>query len=73
MKVAGVEFAKEADAKAFLEKAKGNGATLEKLAKDANVGDKFRDFKLVNAQALVSMPYCAIRFLPLRSSLLLKY
>lgn len=45
----GVSFAKEADAKAFLEKAKGKGATLEKLAKDAGLGDKYRDFKMVNA------------------------
>ena len=51
----GVSFAKEADAKAFLEKAKGNGAAkgnatfFEKLAKDAGLGDKYRDFKMVNA------------------------
>lgn len=45
----GVLFATEADAKAFLEKAKGKGAQLEKLAKDANLNDKYRDFKLVNA------------------------
>ncbi len=52
MNVTGVEFAKEADAKAFLEKAKGKGATLEKVAKEANLGDKFRDFKLVNAASI---------------------
>jgi hypothetical protein len=45
----GVSFAKEADAKAFLEKAKGKGAMLEQLAKDAGFGDKYRDFKMVNA------------------------
>lgn len=45
----GVSFANEADAKAFLEKAKGKGASLEKLAKDAGLGDKYRDFKMVNA------------------------
>jgi hypothetical protein len=45
----GVCFAKEADAKAFLEKAKGKGAMLEKLAKEANVADKYRDFKMVSA------------------------
>ncbi len=48
----GVQFAKEADAKAFLEKAKGKGATLEKVAKEANVGDKYRDLKLVNAASI---------------------
>ena len=47
----GVQFAKEADAKAFLEKAKGKGA-LDKVAKEANIGDKFRDFKLVNAASI---------------------
>jgi hypothetical protein len=47
----GVSFANEADAKAFLEKAKGKGATLEKLAKESNLADKFRDFKLVNANS----------------------
>jgi hypothetical protein len=48
----GVQFAKEADAKAFLEKATGKGATLDKVAKEANVGDKYRDFKLVNAASI---------------------
>lgn len=48
----GVQFAKEADAKAFLEKAKGKGATLDKVAKEAGFGDKFRDFKLVNAASI---------------------
>ena len=48
----GVSFAKEAAAKEFLEKAKGKGATLEKVAKEANLGDKFRDFKLVNATSI---------------------
>jgi len=47
----GVSFSNEADAKAFLEKAKGKGATLEKLAKESNLADKFRDFKLVNANS----------------------
>ena len=42
----GVSFATEADAKAFLEKAKGKGANLEKVAKDAGLGDKYRDFKI---------------------------
>ncbi len=45
---AGVSFTKEADAKAFLDKVKGNGASLEKVAKESNLGDKFRDFKMVN-------------------------
>lgn len=48
----GVSFAKEADAKAFLEKAKGKGATLEAVAKEAGLGDKYRDFKLVNASSV---------------------
>lgn len=53
----GVSFTNEADAKAFVEKAKGNGASksasLEKFAKEANIGDKFRDFKMVNATSPV--------------------
>lgn len=48
----GVSFTNEADAKAFLEKAKGKGATLEKLAQESNLTDKFRDFKLVNANSV---------------------
>ena len=48
----GVSFTKEADAKAFLEKAKGKGATLDKVAKENNLGDKYRDFKLVNAMSI---------------------
>lgn len=48
----GVQFAKDAEAKAFLEKAKGKGATLDAIAKEANVGDKYRDFKLVNATSI---------------------
>ena len=44
----GVTFTKEADAKAFLEKAKGKGAQLEQVAKEANLSDKYRDFKMVN-------------------------
>jgi hypothetical protein len=48
VKATGVSFAKEADAKAFMEKAKGKGAELEKVAKDAGLSDKFTDFKLVN-------------------------
>jgi hypothetical protein len=48
----GVSFAKEADAKAFAEKAKGKGATLEALAKESNLADKYRDFKLVNASSI---------------------
>lgn len=45
-----VSFAKEADAKAFLEKAKGKA--LDKAAKEANLSDKFRDFKLVNPTSI---------------------
>ncbi len=46
----GVQFAKAADAKAFVEKAKGKA--LDKAAKEASLGDKFRDFKLVNAASI---------------------
>ncbi len=45
-----VSFTKEADAKAFLEKAKGKA--LDKAAKEANLSDKYRDFKLVNATSI---------------------
>lgn len=48
VKATGVSFSKEADAKAFLEKAKGKGADLEKAAKDAGLGNKFQDFKVIN-------------------------
>ncbi len=46
-----VSFAKEADAKALLEKAKGKGS-LEKVAKEAGLADKYRDFKTVNATSI---------------------
>lgn len=48
VKTTSVVFDKEVDAKAFLEKAKGKGAELEKLAKDAGFGSKFADLKLVS-------------------------
>lgn len=48
VKATTVAFDKEADAKAFLEKAKGKGAELEKAAKDAGFGSKFSDLKLVS-------------------------
>lgn len=47
-----VSFSKEADAKAFLEKAKNVKGTLEKLAKESNLGDKYRDFKAVNPTSI---------------------
>lgn len=47
-----VSFTKEADAKAFLEKAKGAKGTLEKLAKDSNLSDKYRDFKAINPTSI---------------------
>jgi len=50
--VTAVSFGTEAEAKAFLEKAKGKGAQLEQLAKDEKLGDKFRDFKVVNANSI---------------------
>lgn len=48
----GVVFENEADAKAFMEKAKGKSNQFSQLAKDAGVADKFRDFKLINAQSV---------------------
>lgn len=48
----GVEFDKEADAKAFLEKVRGKGAEINQLAKDAKLDSKFHDFKLVNGQSV---------------------
>lgn len=50
--VKGISFSTEAEAKEFLEKAKGKGAQLEQLAKDEKLGDKYRDFKLVNATSV---------------------
>lgn len=47
-----VSFAKEADAKAFLEKAKNVKGSLEKLAKDSNLGDKFKDYKAINPTSI---------------------
>ena len=47
-----VSFAKEADAKAFLEKAKNVKGTLEKLAKENNLSDKYRDFKAINPTSI---------------------
>ncbi len=50
--VTAVSFSTEADAKAFLEKAKGKGAQMEQVAKDEKLADKFRDFKVVNANSI---------------------
>lgn len=47
-----VSFTKEADAKAFLEKAKNVKGTLEKLAKESNLSDKYRDFKAINPTSI---------------------
>ncbi len=49
--VSSVSFAKEADAKAFLEKAKAKAGKLEEVAKEAKLADKFRDYKLVHANS----------------------
>jgi hypothetical protein len=46
-----VAFDKEADAKAFLVKAKAAPKDFEKLAKENGHKDKFRDFKFVNARS----------------------
>jgi len=48
----GVAFDKEAGAKTFFEKVKGGKADFAKAAKEAGMGDKVRDFKLVNAQSV---------------------
>lgn len=49
--VSSVSFTKEADAKAFLEKAKAKPGKLEDVAKEAKLADKFRDYKLVHANS----------------------
>ena len=48
----GIEFDKEADAKAFLDKIRGKGAEFSKIAAEAKLDNKVRDFKLVNAQSV---------------------
>lgn len=49
----GVEFDNEADAQAFLTKAKAEfGGDLKKAADKLAKGDRFKDFKLVNAQSV---------------------
>lgn len=48
----GVAFDSEAKAKGFFEKVKGGKADFAKAAKEAGMGDKVRDFKLVNAQSV---------------------
>lgn len=48
----GIEFAKEADAKTFYEKAKAKPADFEKLAKEANLADKVTDYKMVHLQTV---------------------
>ncbi|UNE35810.1 peptidyl-prolyl cis-trans isomerase [Vermiphilus pyriformis] len=52
----GVQFDKEADARAFLEKVRGKGAQMEAIAKENKFADNFKDFKLVNAQSLALDP-----------------
>ena len=52
VQVKGVSFDSEAKAKEFLEKAKGKADQLESLAQAAELGDKFRDFKLVNNESI---------------------
>ena len=54
--VVAIQFDKDADAKAFLDKVKGKSAEFSALAKEANLGDKVRDFKLVNAQSMTIDP-----------------
>jgi hypothetical protein len=46
-----IAFDKEADAKAFLAKAKAAPKDFEKLAKESGHKDKFRDYKHVNARS----------------------
>lgn len=47
-----VLFNKEADAKAFLEKAKNVKGSLQNLAKESNLSDKFKDFKAINPTSI---------------------
>jgi hypothetical protein len=51
VQASGVSFDKEASAKAFFDKAKGV-KDFAKVAKEAGLSDKVRDFKLVNAQSV---------------------
>lgn len=50
MQTWGVQFEKEADAKAF--QAKVQGKALQDVAKAENMADKVKDFKLVNKQSI---------------------
>lgn len=49
VKAQGVSFANDADAQAFVAKAKGKSGEFEKAAQEAGVANSFKDFKLVNA------------------------
>lgn len=48
----GIEFKKEADAKAFLAKAKGKEAKFTAVAKEAGLADKVDAFNVVNQQSV---------------------
>lgn len=66
--VSSVSFAKEADAKAFLEKAKAKVGKLEEVAKDAKLSDKFRDYKLVHANSYGIEPVLREKVLAIKKS-----
>jgi hypothetical protein len=48
----GVQFEKEADAQAFMNKVKGKSAQFMDIVKEQKLTDKVRDFKLVNKQSV---------------------
>ena len=66
--VSSVSFAKEADAKAFLEKAKVKVGQLEQVAKDAKLAEKFRDYKLVHANSYGIEPVLREKVLAIKKS-----
>lgn len=62
-----IQFDTEATAKAFLDKVKGKSAEFSALAKEANLADKVRDFKLVNQQSMTIDPSLRDKILAYRS------
>ncbi len=62
-----IQFDTEAAAKAFLDKVKNKSAEFSALAKEANLSDKLRDFKLVNAQSMTIDPLLRDKILAYRS------
>lgn len=66
----GVAFDKKADAAAFLNKAKaaGKGLNLERLAKEAGLGSKVRDFKLVHDQSFGVDPVLRTKIMSIKTA-----